>query len=71
MYIPSLTLMALHEERVRGFDRRAFHADLRSLAPGQAQSRTRLWPTRALAALNSRSHAGARWAGLAPARAHS
>jgi hypothetical protein len=67
VYFPSLMLMPLHEERVRGFDRRAFHADPGSLAPGRA----RPWPIRALAALSGRSHAGVRRAGLAVARAHS
>ena len=72
MYFPSSMLMALHEERVRDFNRRAFHADLPSLEPGQARSsRARPWPTRAFAALGRRSHAGARRAGLATARAHS
>jgi hypothetical protein len=72
VYYPSLMLMALAEERVRDFDRRAFHADLRSLEPGRARSsRAAAWPTRAFAALIGRSHAGARRAGLATARAHS
>ena len=72
MYFPSSMLMALHEERVRDFDRRAFHADLRSLAPGQARSsRARPWPTRAFAALSGRSPAAARRTGLATARAQS
>jgi hypothetical protein len=67
VYIPSLMLIALHEERVRDFDRRAAHADLRSPQAGRAQP----WPTRALAAASGRSHAGARTAGLATARARS
>lgn len=72
MYFPSSILMALDEERVRAFDRRAFHAGLGSLEPGQARSsRARPWPTRAFAALSGRSHAGARRPGLATARTHS
>jgi hypothetical protein len=71
VYFPSSMLMALHEERVRGFDRRAFHADLGSLEPGEARgSRARPWSARAFAALSGRSHAGARRPGLATARAH-
>jgi hypothetical protein len=72
VYFPSLMLMALHEERVRGFDRRAFHADLRWLEPGRPRSsRARRWPARAIAALSGRSRADARQAGLVAARAHS
>lgn len=72
MYFPSSMLMALHEERVRGFDQRAFRTDLRSLEPGKARgSRVRPWPTRAFAVLAGRSQAGARSAGLAAARARS
>jgi len=72
VYVPSSMLMALHEERVRGFDRRAFHADLPLLEPGQARSsRARPWPTRAFAALSGRSPASARRAALTAARAHS
>jgi hypothetical protein len=75
MYVPNLMLMALHEERVRDFDRRAFHARLHSQEVGQARSsRARPWPARAfaaLAALSGRSHAGARRGGLAAVRAHS
>jgi hypothetical protein len=72
VYIPTSMLIPLHEERVRDIDRRAFHAHLRSPEPGQARS-SRAWPspTRALAALSGRSHARARSAGLATARAHS
>jgi hypothetical protein len=70
MYYPSLMLMALHEERVCGFDRRAFQADLRLLEPGWARrNRAAAWPTWALAALSGRSRAAARRAGLASARA--
>jgi hypothetical protein len=72
VYFPSWMLMALHEERLRDFDRRAFHADLPSLEPGQARSsRARPWPARAFAVLSGRSHASARRAGLATARARS
>jgi hypothetical protein len=72
VYIPTSMLMALHEDRVRDADRRAFHADLRRLAAGRAQSsRARPWLARALAAMSGRSHAGARRAGLAAVRAHS
>jgi hypothetical protein len=72
VYIPTSVLMALHEERIRGRGRRAFHPDLRSLEPGRApSSRTRPWPARAFAALSGRSHPGARRAGLAAARVHS
>jgi hypothetical protein len=72
VYIPSLMLMTLHEERVRDFDRRAAHADTR---PPQAlparSSQPRPWPARAFAAASGRSRAGARTAGLATARARS
>jgi hypothetical protein len=72
VYFPSSMLMALHEEQVRDFDRRAFHGDLPSPEPGQARgSRARPWPARALAALSGRSPAGARRAGLATGRARS
>jgi hypothetical protein len=72
VYFPSLMLTALDEERVRDFDRRAFHADLRSLESGRGRSsQARTWPTRAFAALSGRSHAGARRAGLAAAGARS
>jgi hypothetical protein len=72
VYFPSSMLMALHEDRVRDLDRRAFHADLGSPEPGQARSsRSRPWPTRAFAALSGRSHGGARQAGLAAVRARS
>jgi hypothetical protein len=73
VYFPSLMLMALHEERVRDFDRRASRANLRSLKPGQARSgQARSWRARASAAMSGRSHAAAaRRAELAPARGHS
>jgi hypothetical protein len=72
VYPPSSMLMALHEEQVRGFDRRAVRAHPSSLEPGPARSsRLRPWPARAFAALSGRSHAGARGAGLAAARAGS
>jgi hypothetical protein len=67
VYFPNSMLMALHEEQVRDFDRRAFRANLRSLKPGQARS----WRARASAAMSGRSHAVARRAELAPARGHS
>jgi hypothetical protein len=70
VYVPSSMLMALHEERVRGFGRRAFHAGPGSPEPARS-SRARQWPTRAFAALSGRSHPGVRRAGLAAARARS
>jgi nucleoid-associated protein YgaU len=72
VYIPSLMLMALHEEPGRDYDRRAAHAGLRSPRAGRARSgQARPWPARAFAATSGRSHAGARTAGLATARARS
>ena len=65
MYFPTSMLMALHEERAGGFDRRAFQAGLGSLEPWQARSsRARPWPIRAFATLSGRSQASARGAGL-------
>jgi hypothetical protein len=72
VYFQSSMLMALHEERVSGLDRRAFRADPGSLESGATRSsRARPWPSRAFAALSDRSHAGALGAGLATARAGS
>jgi hypothetical protein len=72
VFIPTLMLMALHEERVRDLDRQAFHADLRSPESGHARSSlARPWPSRVVAALSARAHAGPRRAGLATARAQS
>jgi hypothetical protein len=72
VYFQGSMLMALHEERVRGANPRAFRRDAGSLAPGQAAgSRVRPWPARTIAALSRRSHAAARGAGLATAGARS
>ena len=66
MYISSLMLMAMYEERVRD------HLDRHALQPGRARSpRIRSWATRARTALRARcafgaASAGAEAAGVRP-----
>ncbi len=62
MYIPSVMLMALHEERVRDAERRAVHPAWRWLGRGRARRRL---------ALSARTRAGAGQAGLLAAGAKS
>ena len=62
MYFPSVMLMALHEERVRGTERGAVHPTRRWLRPGRARRRL---------VLSARTQAGAGQAGLLPAGARS
>lgn len=62
MYFPSLMLMALHEERVRGTERRAWHPARRWLGRGRARRRL---------ALSARTRADTGQAGLLAAGARS
>jgi hypothetical protein len=62
VYFPSLMLMALHEERVQGAERRAWHPAWRWLGRGRARRRP---------ALSARAGADAGQAGLLAAGARS
>jgi hypothetical protein len=62
VYFPSLMLMALHEERVLGVERRAVHPAWRWLGRGRARRRL---------ALSARARADAGQAGLLAAGARS
>jgi hypothetical protein len=70
MYISSLLLMAMYEDRVRGVDRSALTAALRSRQPGRVRGRRiRSWAPRDCTALRARSAAaGSADAGVAGAR---
>lgn len=60
MYFPSVMLMALHEERVRGLERRAVQRARRRQEPGRTRSRL---------ALRALTRAGAGTGGLLAAGA--
>jgi hypothetical protein len=62
VYFPSLMLMALHDERVLGVERRALHPAWRWLGRGRARRRL---------TLTARTRAGAGQAGLLAAGAGS
>ena len=72
MYISSLMLMALDQDRVRSFDRRGLNAALATLQPGRVRARpTRSLATWARTAMRARAAAGARRADAAAAGARS
>jgi hypothetical protein len=68
VYIPSMMLMALHEDRLRDLERRALNVARRSRQPGRARSpRIRSWAIRSRTALRARCASGAASAGAAAA----